>query len=516
MDNKQKKPNIIYILGDDHRFDYLQHRGHPVIKTPHLDALANEGVVFQNAFCTSPVCTPSRTCHYLGQWERKHGVNFNSNTCVSPQAWSKSFPMQLKNNGYFIGWVGKNHVPAGEGGYEGGYFEDVFDYWYGNHGHSEFYPKETKDGAIYENASLDTQVEVFQEGALNFLNPKKDFIESCKHPLPFRPQDKPFCLCITYNLPHDYGTGRMESRPSDDPLYSSTYRDCMEKMPTPETYIPFDKIDTSRLPLEVYNGIYLSEYDYVKNPDALRERQVRICQAVTGIDRALGLLRKELNDIGQADNTIIIFSTDHGIHHGEHGLGGKCFLYDECIRIPLIIYDPRIEKESQGKCINDFALAPDLAPTVLAMAGIEIPDTMQGKSLLPLINGESILWRKAFFTEQLMDIQNYPKSESVREKDWKYIRYFGRTEDPLQIDEIYKGTLDDYKDFLTASIDGVIKPIYEELFDLKNDPHERYNLAEIPDHLDKLVEMRGRLYEAANELRDDGLTVTTLPYASRV
>ncbi|MFW5858286.1 MAG: sulfatase-like hydrolase/transferase, partial [Planctomycetota bacterium] len=165
------RPNVIYILGDDHRGEFLGCNGFPVLRTPHLDRLAAEGVRFTNAFCTSPACTPSRTGHYLGQWERRHGVNFNSESAVAPAAWDESFPMRLKAAGYWLAWVGKNHVPAGAGGYGSRLFEEVFDYWYGNHGHSGFYPKEMAGPGreVYGNAAEDTQVEVFAEGAQNAL-----------------------------------------------------------------------------------------------------------------------------------------------------------------------------------------------------------------------------------------------------------------------------------------------------------------------------------------------------------
>jgi arylsulfatase A-like enzyme len=511
-----KKPNIIYILGDDQRYEYLGNMGHPVVKTPNLDYIAREGVLFENAFCTSPACTPSRTCHYLGQWERTHGVNFNSNSSVAPEAWEKSFPMQLKNNGYFLGWIGKNHVPAGIGGYESGYFEEVFDYWYGNHGHSGFYPKERPGGEIYCNAKADTQIEVFEEGALNFLNPKKEFIESCIHPLPARPKDQPFCLCITFNLPHDEGTGTMELRPTDDDLYKNAYRSRIDDLPIPKTYIPYDVIEEPRLPVDLYNGEYIPHYDYVKNLEALKERQVKICQTVTGMDRMIGNILRELDLLGIADNTIIIFSTDHGIHHGEHGLGGKCFLYEEDLRIPMIIYNPLFEEEIRGKRIKQFALVPDLAPTVLEMAGVEVPEQMQGKSLLPVICKENVSWREDFFTEQLMDIQNYPKSESVRNKNWKYIRYFRRTEDPAQQVNKFRGTLDNYNNFLTDSISGKVQPVYEELYNIKEDPYEEVNLANNPAYKNKIYELRLRLLELAIEVQGNENGPVTVPYINNL
>ncbi len=504
MSHKDKKPNIIYILGDDHRAEFMNCAGYPIIETPNLDALANDGVRFKNAFCTSPLCTPSRACHYLGQWERKHGINFNSDNTVSETAWANSFPMILKEQGYFTGWVGKNHVPVGNGGYESGYMEKTFDYWYGNHNHTGFYAKEKVGSEIYSNAKADTQIEIFEEGVMNFLDPQDEFIESCSSTLLRRPKDKPFCLCLTFNLPHDASTESMQLRPSDDELYKSKYRDKFMEFPLPKTYISSYHIKEPRLPREVYNGVYIPSYDYVKTPMALRERLVRVCQTITGMDRMIGNLRRKLEELGEGDNTIIVFSTDHGIHHGEHGIGGKAFLYEEDIRIPLIIYDPRLPENSKKMVREEFVLVPDIAPTVLELMGVKVSETMQGESVLPLIYGddddELVNWRDEFFTEQLMDIQNYPRSESVRNKEWKYIRYFKRTEDPEKEHLLYKGTLDNYDECLKSTILYGEQPIYEELYNLKDDPYEEYNLAKDPKYNDILKKMRERILELGRKV----------------
>lgn len=510
------KPNIIYILGDDHRADYLGCMGHPIVRTPNLDTLAQEGVLFNNAFCTSPACTPSRACHYTGQWERKHGINFNSDSSMAPEAWANSFPMRLKGAGYFLGWVGKNHVPIGKGGYQSGYMESVFDYWYGNHGHSQFYVKETTTGAIYRNAAADTQIEVFEEAILNFLDPQVAFIENASPPLPARPDDQPFCLCITFNLPHGCGTGTMQLRPTDDDLYRSAYRDQINEMPLPASYRNYNEtVNDPKLPEHVYSNRRIAQYDYVKEPAFLKERQVHTCQVVTGMDRVVGHLRQELERLELADNTIIIFSTDHGLHHGEHGLGGKCFLYEEDLHIPLIVCDPRLPSSARGRTCEEFALAPDLAPTVLHIAGLEIPDTMQGRSLLPLIQGENIPWRSDFFAEQLLDIQDYPRSECLRSKEWKYIRYFKRTIDETFhiLDGTY-GTKENYIESLKSTL-SYEQPIYEELYHLSDDPFEQTNLTDDPAYRDVLKTMRERILILGKEALGDNNSPLTIPLEER-
>jgi len=511
----EHRPNIIYILGDDHRVEQQGCMDHPIVRTPNIDGLGSEGVLFTHAFCTSPACTPSRTCHYTGQWERRHGINFNSGSSLAPEAWENSFPMILKREGYFLGWVGKNHVPAGGGrrGYDSGYFEDVFDYWYGNHGHSGFYPKEQAGGGeIYRNAKADTQVEVFEEGVLNFLDPRKEFIEGCKRPLPKRPEGQPFCLCVTFNLPHAYGTGNMQLRPTDDELYVTHYRDRFDEVPLPATYVPFRNIVEPRIPRDVYSGVCLPSYDYVRSPNTLRERRIREYQTITGMDRMIGHVRESLDRLGLADNTIIVFSTDHGIHHGEHGLGGKCFLYEEDIRIPLAIFDPRLPVSARGQVRGEMVAVPDLAPTVLELSGCAVPETMQGRSVRPLLVGEDTDWREELFTEQLMDIQNYPRSESVRTKNWKYIRYFARAEDPSQRGP-FRGTLDDYVECLTSTLKGE-PPVYEELFNLAEDPGETTNLAGDKLHATRLDRMRNDLMRLARNAKGDDQPPLTLPFES--
>ena len=490
------RPNVIYILGDDQRHDLLGAAGHPILRTPHLDQLAAEGTIFSNAFCTSPLCTPSRVSHYLGQWERKHGVNFNSGTAVSPEAWAQSFPMRLKDAGYYTGWVGKNHTPIGthelppsENGYESGYMEQTFDYWYGNHGHSGFYPKERENGgAIYRNAAADTQPEVFAEGVRNFLAPDPGFLSSCESPLPERDTDRPFCLCVTFNLPHGASTGTMQLRPEDDEIYKSLYRDRFGEFPLPATYHPWTQ-GYQKLPRALWDGVWIPQYDYVKGPVTLRERMVRQCQTVTGVDRFVGQLRDWLRELNLADNTIIVFSTDHGIHYGEHGIGGKVFMYEEDLRIPMIVHDPHIGHEAAGQRRDELVLVEDLAPTILELCGMEPGAGMQGSSLAPILRGERPDWREAFFAENLFDHQNYPRCECVRTDQWKYIRYFARSEDPAQAEMRIRGTLDAYDECRTSSLHG--EPVaYEELYDLTVDPNEEHSLAEDPAHAVTLGELR--------------------------
>ncbi len=486
------RPNVIVILADDMRVGYTGHEGHPIINTPNIDRLAAGGTVFSNAFATSAVCTPSRTTLLTGLYERRHGVNFNSDSAMSNEAWARTFPMLLKSAGYFVGYVGKNHTPvgkneAGEIGYGSGVMDSSFDYWYAGHKHLGFYPKDRKQHKIFANAKADTQVEIMEEGMENFFTPDKAFQEGYKF-LDSRPINKPFALLLNFNVPHGNGTGSMEQRDSDPALYRTEYRDKIDEIELPSTYIAEKDIVTPKIPKAVYNGEYISSYNYVKNPDDMQERAIRTIQTISGIDKLLGKLLGKLEEQGVADNTIIVFTSDHGLLHGEHGLGGKVLLYEPSIRVPLIVYDPRRADTPAVSASDALVALVDIAPTLLELTGVPVPEEMQGKSLEPLMQDAEARWRQVLFLENNMTIQNYPRMEAVRTHQWKYVRYFDKAKDQK------------YEDMLLASIHGE-QPVYEELFDLVNDPTESQNLAEDPSHSKILERLRARNAALVKKLR---------------
>ncbi|NQV33138.1 MAG: sulfatase-like hydrolase/transferase [Phycisphaeraceae bacterium] len=486
-----KRPNIVFILADDMRLDYLECMGmNKNVKTPNLNTLAAKGTLFTNGFVTTAACTPSRTSIMTGQYERKHGITFGSNSAMSENQFSQTYPMLLKQAGYFTGYIGKNHTPAGKSekglGYKSGLMEKEFDYWYGGHGHLGFYPKGKHK--IFKNVKPDTQIEIIQKGTDNFFDQNPEFAKT-KNFLKTRPRDKPFCLQINFNVPHGAGTGSMQMKPTDPALYRTTYRDQIDHMPQPKTYIAEKDIKTPKVPTHVYNGQYISGYNYVKKPEALRERQVRTCQTVTGIDNLVGSVVKELEKQGLADNTIIMFTSDHGLQHGEHGLGGKVLLYEESLRVPLIIFDPRLKK-SHGRKVKPIALTVDFAPTLLELTGNPVPKGMQGHSLKPLMQGDNTNWRNDFFCENMFMGQNYPRMEAVRSGKWKYIRYFSKKNDQHHILS------------LIAPLTGE-KPVYEELYNVQDDPSETKNLAGDKNYKEILDQYRKRCNELLKEAKGD-------------
>lgn len=475
-------PNLIVVLADDMRTGYTGFEGHPVIRTPNLDQLAAEGVVFTNAFATSAVCTPSRTSLLTGLFERRHGINFNSNSSMSNEAYARTYPMLLKNAGYFVGYIGKNHTPVGKNeagvvGYDSGVMDNSFDYWYAGHKHLGFYPKDKNPG-VFTNANADTQIEIMEEGMENFFTPDSAFQGSYDF-LQSRPGDKPFALLLNFNVPHGYSTGGMELRESDPALYRTTYRDEIDQLELPSTYIAGKDIVTPKIPASVYNGEYLATYNYVKTPDDLIERDIRTIQTISGVDKLLGKLLDKLEEQGVAGNTIIVFTSDHGLLHGEHGLGGKVLLYEPSIGIPLVVHDPRPGGAAAVSESDDLVALVDIAPTLLELSGVPVPQAMQGKSLVPLMQGNGSGWREALFLENNLTDQDYPRMEAVRTRQWKYVRYFDKANDQ------------EYADMLVASINGE-QPIYEELFDLANDPTESHNVISDPKNSDILEQLRTR------------------------
>lgn len=522
-----ERPNLILILTDDQRQDTLGCTGNEIVKTPNIDRLASEGTLFTQATVTSAICTPSRASFFSGMHERNHGINFNSGTSMSSAAWEQCYPMLLKHAGYFTGYIGKNHVPVGGSGHSSGVMEATFDYWYAGHGHLGFYPKERgeanffirgMDETMFSNAREDTQTEILEEGMVNFLTPNEDFYDKAARFLRTRPDDRPFCLSISFNLPHDAGTQSMQMRDSDRELYKSAYRDKYQEILAglPETYVAKEDIEDPKLPGDVLLAeLRQHGYDYVDEPETLVERITRRYQAIEGIDRLVGTLRDQLEKKGLADKTIIIFSSDHGIFRGEFGLGGKSMNYDPCLRIPMIVYDPI--SPAKGQVRDEAVQSIDVTATLLEYAGVDLPDHMTGRSMKPLVNGIESSWRTYAFSEALWCTAfGMPRVESVRGDGWKYIRYFKVDRSLFDPEakgiELYRVSIDQaaaYQNWLTASIDGQ-PPDYEELFDLRKDPHESTNLAVNPDYKDKLQELRAVCQQMVTEARGEPFPVVDL------
>ena len=510
-----EKPNFVFVLTDDQSYGMMGCTGNTIVKTPELDKLASEGILFTNAHITSAICTPSRVSIFLSQFERKHGVNFNSGTSVAPKAWDNSYPVIMQKLGYYTGYVGKNHAPIGDGGYQSGDIEESFDYWYAGHGHLRFYPKEVHD--IFKHAKNHTQPEIIQEAALDFLD-NNQRLEGAIQFLDQRPEDKPFCLSICFNLPHSAGTSSMKLLPEDSIIYRDLYRDL--EIPLPSNYIAKADISNPKLPTDLLHAKdRQNSYDFVDTPETCKERYIRQYQAMTGIDGLVGNLRKKLKSLNLHKNTVIIFSSDHGLFMGQYGLGGKALCYEVVTHVPMIIYNPVLPKKLRDQQIDGLVQSIDIAPTMLSLAGIPIPASFQGKDLSPLINKEVSKIHDYLFTENLWSTHfGNPRCESIQDMEWKYIRYYQNNnlsalekkniaeEMGIENSRILYGIHDNdiavYRNFIESPLRGEA-PAFEELYHISEDPLEANNLVGSTVHKVILDKMRKVWSEKIREARGD-------------
>jgi len=495
------RPNIIFLLADDQRADSLSSAGHAFSQTPNIDRLAREGVTFANAFTVQPICAPSRFAFLSGQYERVNGLGFNSPYQVSQAQWQLTYPALLQEAGYYTGFIGKFGVQfySIDGGAPA-----QFDFWRAHDGWLPFWPKDLPENPateIYKNAEHDITTEIMGEYIGEFLDT--------------RPDGVPFNLSVSFSAPHNsivstmypegadpdcdsYGCKVMgypanaNPRLAGHPVYDRLYRDQEVNAPPdtgtdPYRFIPEGVID---------HEARKQWYDYNYYPDLEPEHLIRYHQNVTGIDQVVGNLVAQLERLGIADNTIIIYSSDHGLLNGEYGTGGKALLYDLVTKIPLIVYDPRVAPAEREDDVNDLVLSIDVPATMLSYAGVSPPASMQGRDL----NSEDAR-RDEVFLESLTVAEGNPFIEALRTRGWKYVRYMPKSGCPYTEDDL---------DFSRQD------PMFEQLFDLRSDPGERVNLAGIEEYADILDQFRERTGARSSELTSGGRQYkTTLPVQLR-
>lgn len=435
------RPNIIFLLTDDQRFDDLGCMGNRIIQTPNLDRLAADGVIFENAFVTTAICCASRASILTGQHMRRHRIE-DFATPLSSEAMNQTYPVLLRQAGYRTGFLGKMAVgrpsadirhlslPA-----------DKFDFWFGFPQSINF--RQMVDGKPRFLTTL------LAEKAIEFLRTN--------------PAGKPFCLSISFKTPHG---------PFNffDPHAENPYEDT--EIPAPANYTREDYEAQPEFLRTSLNG----SDTWPKAPHERLLKSARTCyRLITGVDAAVGRIMATLAELGLDQNTVVIFTSDHGDLRGAHGLTGKWIMYEESIRIPLIVHDPRLAQSLRGTRREQMVLNIDLAPTLLALGGEAVPACMQGRDLSPLLRDPAQAWRSEWFYEHTYNT-NPPrrpiaKSEGVRTDRWKYIRY-------IEPD-----------------------PPYEQLFDLKNDPREEGNLVALAEHTEVLKDMRARWERLGQQAR---------------
>jgi arylsulfatase A-like enzyme len=425
------RPNFVFILTDDQRFDTLRCVGNPLIQTPNLDRLATNGVIFRNHFVTTPICSVSRVSIFTGQHLRRHRIG-DFVTPLSPEQWEQSYPMLLRKAGYRTGFIGKFGVGNARSIAER---KNDFDYWRGLPGQGGEWFIDPNDLKKQHTTAR------FGDHALEFLEGSSNA--------------RPFCLSISFNAPHarDGKEREFEPDPRDEDLYAR------EEIPVGATA---SEEHFRKLPEFVQKSEARRRWEKRFATSEMHQRTMRdYYRLVTGIDREVGRLLDSLKARGLAENTVIIFTSDNGWFAGEKGLADKWFIYEESIRVPLIIFDPRLPAEKRGRVVDGMTLNLDFAPTMLSMAGITVPSVMQGRSLEPWIRGENVSdWRRSFYFEHLYRPDIIPPSEGVRTERFSYVRWLPPN------------------------------PEVEELYDVKADPLQQKNLAKQAGYAGLLEQMR--------------------------
>ncbi|HEY1107995.1 MAG TPA: sulfatase, partial [Opitutaceae bacterium] len=406
--------------------------GHPIVRTPAVDRLAAEGVRFNNAFVTTSVCWVSRAVILTGQTVRSHMMRTSVPT-VRPEALRTMYPVPLREAGYRTGYFGKWHLIAPPG------FNPAAQYdRYEAIGRNPYF-KTLPDGTQRHETDL-----VADRGVAFIAEQTKD---------------RPFFLNLCFNASHAEdndrrpGIGHYPWPQSVDGMYEDV------TIPPPRLGDPaiYEK-HPDFLKASINRERFFWSYD---TPEKYQTNLRAYFRMISGIDHAVGRVVAALEAAGLADNTIVVYSADNGYYLGDRGFQGKWSHYEESLRVPLVIYDPRLPKTQRGRVVDAMTLNMDLPSTFLDWAGVKAPAVYEGRSLRPLVQERAAPadWRRHFFCEHV-DLAPTLTWEGIRGDRYVYARYFDQS------------------------------PAYEFLHDLQADPDQLKNFASDPAHADALKAMR--------------------------
>ncbi len=358
------KPNIIFILADDHSYYAAGFNGNTEIKTPNLDKLAETGMVFDNYYNATAICMASRAEIMTGMYEYKTGCNFMHGS-LDRKKWEKSYPLLLKQAGYEIAFAGKFGFPVTDKPSSSPDYHEYdklpvedFDIWRGGVGQTSYVTAENKYMQDYAS-QYPHSTRAYGAWAADYIKSKKE-------------SKQPFCLSISFKAPH------MPYNP--DPAFDTVYQN------TRFSFAPnYGPENAQHLAEQARNGRqYLTLfYKYGWYPGKYQNTKRKYYQLIYGVDYAVGMIMKALKESGLDKNTIIIYTSDNGFFEGNHGMAGKCLPYQEGAKAPLIFVDPRNKNTGRSDALVSSV---DVAPTLLELAGLKIPENMDGKSFLPVVN----------------------------------------------------------------------------------------------------------------------------------
>jgi len=428
-DNNEKL-NVVFLLADDLRWNSLGCMGNSMLQTQNIDALSKDGVRFTNACVTTSISMVSRATLLTGQYMSRHGIR-EFGIPLSEEAFSKSYPAILRKAGYWTGFVGKYGV--------GTIRKEDFDF-------STAY--ETKHWFPLPNGDSIHVTERNARDAVGFL---KD-----------RPKNKPFSLSVSFFATHaqDNHPDQYRYQPSSEKYYQN------DIIPVQETTgDEFFKSLPFFLATDVNEGRIRYHWRF-DTPERYQKYMKAYYRMLTELDLAVGRIVEELKIQGVYEDTLIIFMGDNGYFHSEHGLADKWYPYEESIRVPLIVHDPRITAKKGGIINDEFVLNIDLAPAIVAAAGLTVPEVMQGKDFSPLyLAKKTPEWRQDFYYEHpfVTNESRIPSSEALVTHSDKYIWW-----------PYYK---------------------YEEYFNLLHDPLEKHNGINDPENVKRIQDMKLKFSE---------------------
>jgi arylsulfatase A-like enzyme len=469
-----ERPNIIFLMTDDQRWDNLGCYGRSEFKTPNIDALAKQSVVFDRAYYAVSICMPSRATMMTGRHLSNHRVGFvaPNNYTLSRADFAKGYPAMLKKAGYRTGFIGKVGFTVSEEAIPWGrvpvnyqkHMGDVFDFFAGAHTYEEKltpWPKDDSElQAIYKNRVKG------ESRTLRTGKAIQRFLET-------QPSDRPFCLSVSfYAVKHD----------RDSHMYMPHYEQFKDyDFSVPGNWVRGNNDELPQVVKDHARGVRLHR-EHTASP-AGYQRQVRrfATQAYT-VDQQVGLMIDKLKAMGALANTIIIYTSDNGRFQGSQGLFDKCLLYEDSVRAPLIVFDGR--KPTPGRREKALISSVDIAPTIVALPGVKPQASMQGRDFSGILDQRQDMsaWRDAVLMEdqfiealfrgggleknqELIDRNDSYRSRGVRTERYKYFVYYEQ------------------------------HPPIQELYDLDKDPLEQNNLVSNPEYQQALKELRARTEE---------------------
>jgi len=435
------RPNIIFILTDDQRFDALGYAENSLIHTPEMDKLAASGTYFNNAMVTTPICAASRASILTGLYERTHNFTFTSGN-VRSEYMRKSYPRLLKDSGYETAFYGKYGVKYDS-------LDKQFDEYESYDRNGKF---DDRRGYFYKTIDADT-VHLTRYTGQRAL----DFIDKAD-------SQKPFSLSLSFSAPHAHDAAK------DQYFWQNEVNEVLEDITIPLPELGNDQYFDQQ-PKFVKSGFNRLRWGWRYDTSEKYQHSVKgYYRMISGIDLEIGKIRAKLEEKGLDRNTIIVLMGDNGYFLGERQMAGKWLLYDNSVRVPLIIYDPRVNKSQKSE---EMALNIDVPATILDIADVTQPAEWHGKSLMPIVVGEErSLNRDTVLIEHIWEFEHIPPSEGVRTRDWKYFRY-------------------------------VNEKSFEELYNLKENPKETKNLAKEEDYRSVLLALRKKCDVLIDEYSDN-------------